>query len=85
MPAAFQFERAQIMTISYTGFMCKTEFDFELTNGGARVYSTIGELKQARQGVDYELGIVEVEVRLTRVVAKSDAYTAPYDKDYGGT
>lgn len=52
------------------GFMCKTDFDYEVGNamGGNKVYPSVRDLK-ANQGCWKECGIVEVEVSLRRVVA----------------
>lgn len=49
------------------GYMCKTDFDDELPNSETYVYPSIEELKEKRPCVA-ECGIVEVEVKLRRVV-----------------
>lgn len=51
------------------GFMCKTDFLYELGNaaGGETVYASVEDLK-ARRPCTEGCGIVEVEVRLVRVV-----------------
>lgn len=51
------------------GFMCKTDFLYELGNavGGETVYASVEDLK-ARRPCAEGCGIVEVEVRLVRVV-----------------
>ena len=59
------------MRNSHVGYMCKADFDFELDNGNAPVYTTLDGLRAARKCVD-ECGIVEVEVKLVRVVQDTD-------------
>ena len=51
------------------GFMDKTDFDFELENvsEGTKVFPTVKALKENMKCVD-ECGIVEVEIKLVRVV-----------------
>lgn len=51
------------------GFMCKTDFFYELGNavGGETVYASVEDLKVRRPCAE-GCGIVEVEVRLVRVV-----------------
>jgi hypothetical protein len=53
------------------GFMCKTDFDWELgeASGGDTIYPSIEELRRKRGCVE-GCGIVEVEVSLVRVVQK---------------
>jgi hypothetical protein len=66
------------------GFMCKTDFDHELSNakGGSLVYASENNLRAERACIE-ECGIVEVEVRLVRVVKEdnffgSDALPKPH-------
>lgn len=51
------------------GYMCKTDFDFELgiASDGIEVYSSIEDLKEWRPCVE-GCGIVKVEVRLVEVI-----------------
>jgi hypothetical protein len=56
---------------SHIGYMCKADFEFELDNGNASVYTTLDDLRKARRCVD-ECGIVEVEVKLVCVVQETD-------------
>ena len=55
-----------------TGYMCKTDWDYELGNAedGNHVYPSIEALKKHHTCWE-ECGIVEVEVRLKRVVVDS--------------
>jgi hypothetical protein len=50
--------------------MCKTDFDDELPNVETYVYPSVDELMAKRQCVA-ECGIVEVEIRLLRIVQPS--------------
>lgn len=52
-----------------TGYMCKTDFDYELGNavGGTTIYPSENDLRRHRKCVD-GCGIVKVEVRLVEVV-----------------
>jgi len=56
-----------------TGYMCKVDWDYEIggASGGNRIYPSINDLRKCRKCVD-SCGIVEVEVRLKRVVQESD-------------
>lgn len=58
---------------STSGFMCKTDFDYELRDAsdGARVYPSEAALRRARGCVD-ECGIVEVRLSLVRVVQEDN-------------
>lgn len=51
------------------GYMCKIDFECELSNasGGNRVFPSVADLKNYHTCVD-SCGIVEVEVRMTRVI-----------------
>ena len=51
-------------------YMCKSDYDFELPNCETFVYPTLKELKEKRSCVK-ECGIVEVEIRLVRIVQPS--------------
>lgn len=53
------------------GFMCKIDFDYELGNatGGSRVYSSVSDLLREHDCA-HECGIVEVEVRLAKIIEK---------------
>ena len=55
------------------GYMDKVDFDYELgaAKGGNRVYPSQKDLEEC-QPCTQECGIVEVEVRLKRVIAESD-------------
>lgn len=55
------------MSRTITGYMCKTDFDFELGSyrGGVEVYESIQDLARCRRCVT-ECGIVEVEIRVVR-------------------
>lgn len=55
------------------GYMDKVDFDHEVgcASGGNRVYPTIDALVKAKKCVP-SCGIVEVEVRLKRVILESD-------------
>ncbi len=60
-------------TRTVTGFMCKVDFDHELgcAAGGNRVYPTMWDPEKNREcvrGREACCGIVEVEVRLKRIV-----------------
>ncbi len=55
------------MISSHIGYMCKADFDEELTNAETYIYPSLDELKAKRACVA-ECGIVEVEVKLLRVV-----------------
>jgi hypothetical protein len=55
------------------GYMCKVDFDHELGHsmGGSTVYPSVKDLKKHRKcvtGNDAPCGIVEVEVRVRRIV-----------------
>lgn len=54
------------------GYMCKTDFDYELgyASGGTRVHPSIEDLKRCSPCVD-SCGIVEVEVILRKVIQES--------------
>lgn len=56
-------------TDTRTGYMCKTDFDWELGNaaGGNRVFASVDDLRENKRCVD-GCGIVEVAVTLVRVV-----------------
>lgn len=62
-----------------TGFMCKVDWDHELgiALGGNSVFATKADLIANKKCTD-ECGIVEVEVRLKRVIRESDFH---YDKE----
>lgn len=64
-----------------TGFMCKVDFDHELGNalGGNRVFADEADCEKDRECVD-TCGMVEVEVRLKRVV-KEDNFFSVEDLD----
>lgn len=51
------------------GFMDKTDFDHELgvAKGGSRVFASLKDLRKSRKCTG-ACGVVEVEVRLVRVV-----------------
>lgn len=61
------------MRDSVIGYMDKTDFDHELghTGSGNLVYPSIIDLQRQRKCWE-ECGIVEVEVRLVRVVVPTD-------------
>lgn len=59
---------------NHIGYMCKTDFDHELSNVETYVYPSVDELMANRQCVA-ECGIVEVEVRLLRIVQPSKSPT----------
>ncbi len=52
-----------------TGYMCMVDWDWELGNasGGNKVYPSIEDLKRCHTCWE-ECGIVEVEVRMTKVI-----------------
>lgn len=55
------------------GYMCKVDYDFELgkVSDGVKVYPTVSCLKEnSGCGFNGECGIVEVEVKLKRIVNK---------------
>lgn len=52
---------------NFVGYMCKTDYDWELPNIETYIYPSIEELKEKRSCVE-TCGIVEVEVRLLRIV-----------------
>jgi hypothetical protein len=56
---------------SIRGFMCRIDWDHELGRAadGNRVYPSVKALEE-HHGCVLECGIVEVEVRLVRVVAE---------------
>ena len=56
-----------------TGYMCKTDFDFELgmAADGNRVFPSVTALRESRSCVD-QCGIVEVKVFCTRVVQEEN-------------
>jgi hypothetical protein len=51
------------------GYMCRTDFEHELgyASGGVRVHPSVEDIKHCRKCVG-GCGIVEVEVRLVRIV-----------------
>jgi len=51
-------------------YMCKTDYDFELPNCETFVYPDIKELREKRSCVE-DCGIVEVEIRIVRIVQPS--------------
>lgn len=59
--------------IERTGFMCKVDFEHEVgvAKGAHIIASSVEELKKRRRCVD-RCGIVEVEVKLVRVVQESN-------------
>lgn len=59
---------------NHIGYMCKTDFDHELPNVETYVYPSVDELMAKRQCVA-ECGIVEVEVKLLRIVQPSQFIT----------
>jgi hypothetical protein len=65
-----------------TGFMCKVDWDHELgaALGGNTVFASEADLIANKKCTD-ECGIVEVEVRLKRVIRESDFSIKP-DKTY---
>ena len=56
--------------IKRVGYMCKTDFDYELGHaaGGNRIFATVEDLKEWFPCVD-ECGIVKVEVSLINNVS----------------
>ena len=58
-----------MMKNKVTGYMCKTDFDFELGHAkdGATVFPSIKALKEYKTCV-CECGIVEVEVSLSKII-----------------
>ena len=54
-----------------TGYMCKIDFDFELgaAADGNKVYPSVNALSKGHDCAD-DCGIVEVEVKLVRVVSE---------------
>lgn len=64
-----ELERPGREAITVTGYMCKTDFFYELgqASNGEEIYATVEDLKKGRPCVE-TCGIVEVEVRLVRVV-----------------
>lgn len=65
-----------------TGFMCKVDWDHELgaALGGNNIFASEADLIANKKCTD-ECGIVEVEVRLKRVIRESDFSIKP-DKTY---
>lgn len=61
-----------------TGFMCGVDFNYELGQalGGNTIYPTEADLI-ANKGCTDECGIVEVEVRLKRVIKEEDHSIKP--------
>lgn len=64
------------------GFMCKVDWDHELgaALGGNNIFASEADLIANKKCTD-ECGIVEVEVRLKRVIRESDFSIKP-DKTY---
>lgn len=62
-----------------TGFMCKTDFDYELgeASGGTSIYASLTDLCKRRSCVA-ECGIVKVEITLSEVIQKENY---PWDKE----
>jgi hypothetical protein len=52
-------------------YMCKTDYDYELPNCQTSVFPTIRELKEKLNCVK-ECGIVEVEIRLLRIIEQQN-------------
>ncbi len=52
---------------SHIGYMCKTDFEMDLTASDAKVYASIEKLRTGSPCVD-GCGIVQVEVKLMRIV-----------------
>lgn len=65
-----------------TGFMCKVDWDHELGEalGGNTIYPSQADLIANKKCTD-ECGIVEVEIRLKKVIQESDFSIKP-DKTY---
>lgn len=65
-----------------TGFMCGVDFNYELGEalGGNTIYPTEADLI-ANKGCTDQCGIVEVEIRLKRVIKEEDFSIKP-DKSY---
>ena len=65
-----------------SGFMCKVDWDYELgaALGGNNIFASEADLIANKKCTD-ECGIVEVEVRLKRVISESDFSIKP-DKSY---
>ena len=59
---------------NHIGFMCKTDFENELPNVETYVYPSLAALTEMRPCVA-ECGIVEVEVKLLRIVQPSQSQT----------
>lgn len=61
-----------------TGYMCKVAWDYELGNalGGERIYPSQADLISNHNCTD-QCGMVEVEVRLKRIVKESDFSIKP--------
>jgi len=61
-----------------TGYMCKVDWDHELGEalGGNTVYPSQADLISNKKCTD-ECGIVEVEIRLKRVIQESDFSIKP--------
>ena len=58
---------------SFVGYMCRTEYEVERLQQGGLVTRTLKTLKELQNCVD-ECGIVEVEVKLIRVVQAGTMY-----------
>lgn len=68
-----------------TGFMCKIDWDHEIGNAsrGTRVYPSINAIRAQHTCAD-ECGIVEVEVRLARVISEGTDVWLDFPKTTDG-
>lgn len=66
---------------SVIGFMDKTDFECELGHVEALVYPSIDALKCGKAACWEECGIVEVEVRLVRVIVPTDLREGEREND----
>lgn len=55
--------------VTYTGYMCKIAFDYELGGTDVDIYHSLEGLRRGHPMAD-ECGIVEVEVTLKRVISE---------------
>lgn len=68
--------KASIADTGTIGYMCRVDFVHELgaAMGGNTVYPNVEDCKKHRKCVD-TCGIVEVEVRLRRIVLEGDIWS----------
>ncbi len=72
-PIAFEYSDPYMSQGGVTGFMCKSDYEFELGQNqhGIEVYRSIEDLKKDRKCIE-ECGIVEVKVSMVKVIQKSN-------------